>query len=109
MEHVVQQSEDTARKFVQHIHRAGVGLVEHMRAGRSVLPSVDQWFGQMADYLEWAHIYREVGKQPIAVSGLQAWVEELLKARDARDQVRMADILEYEILPVLAEASRMSS
>jgi hypothetical protein len=109
MEYVVQQSEDTARKFVRHIHQAGVSLVENMRAGRSVFPSVDQWFGQMADYLEWAHNYREVGKQPIAVSGLQGWVEELLRARDAKDQVRMADILEYEILPVLAESSGVSS
>jgi hypothetical protein len=36
------------------------------------------------------------------LKALSSWIQELLDARSMQDPVRMADILEFEVLPYLA-------
>jgi hypothetical protein len=67
-----------------------------------IIPSaLDRWFGQLADYVE---LLQAAGQDSYAFGDLQtisSWIQELLDARSIQDPVRMADILEFEILPHL--------
>ena len=68
-----------------------------------IIPSaLDRWCGQLADYVE---LLQAAGQGSPADGDLQAfssWIQELLDARSVHDSVRMADILEFEVLPYLA-------
>lgn len=104
MDTLVQRSEGTAKKFVKHINQEAQELVEAFRMGQPSFQALDRWFGQMADYVEWEHIHDKVGLSGGEASHLKGWVEELMSARKSQDQVRIADVLEYEIIPLLSKA-----
>jgi hypothetical protein len=104
MDTLVQQSEETAKKFVNQINREAQDLVEGFRMGQPSYQSLDRWFGQMADYVEWGHLHAKFGLPGDQVSTLKEWVEELMSARKVQDRVRIVDILEYEIIPLLFKA-----
>jgi hypothetical protein len=58
----------------------------------------------MADYLEWIQIQQSVvGPQPTQSQDLSHWVNELMLARQNIDEVRVADMLEYEVIPRLPQ------
>jgi hypothetical protein len=60
----------------------------------------------MADYLEWLQIHESVGhKKPEIAQDLSLWVKVLMNARENEDEVRIADMLEYEVLPRLSRNS----
>lgn len=104
MNNILQHSEETGKKFGQQIRSDAQQLVEELRQGKSVMQKLDQWFGKMADYLEWAQIQRTVsGSQQQEAKGLSYWVNELMNARQTLDEVRMTDMLEYEVIPRLPE------
>ncbi|MGD9849845.1 MAG: hypothetical protein AB7T38_01125 [Nitrospirales bacterium] len=105
---LVQQSERTAKKFVKQINQEAQELAEGFRMGRPSHAALDRWFGQMADYLEWGHIHAKLGLSGGYASNLKGWIEELLSARSRRDDVRIADILEYEIIPLLSKVGLTS-
>jgi hypothetical protein len=101
---IVQHSEETGKKFGQHVRSQAQQVVEGFRQGRGVMRQLDQWFGQVADYLEWEQIQGAVGTQQLKEpEGLSFWVNELLNARNNCDNVRVADMLEYEIIPRLPQ------
>ena len=104
MDTIIQQSEGSAKRFVNHINLDAQDLVEGFRMGRPSLQALDRWFGQMADYVEWGHLHAQVGLSGGNASTLNEWVEKLMTARKTQDQVRIADILEYEIIPLLSQA-----
>lgn len=108
MDTLVQQSEETAKKFVQQINQEAQELVEGFRLGRPSIQALDRWFGQMADYLEWGHIHATLGMSGGYASHLKGWIEELLSARSRQDDVRVADILEYEVIPLLSKVELTS-
>jgi hypothetical protein len=63
---------------------------------------LDQWFGQVADYLEWAQIQQSFGvRNTDEAQLLSSWINELMNARKDMDTIRIADILEYEVIPRL--------
>ena len=104
MENIVQQSCETANKFGQQLRIQAQRVVEGFRQGKGVLRSLDQWFGQMADYLEWVQIQQSVsGSAPKEPQELCHWVKELMDARQTADDVRIADMLEYEVIPRLPQ------
>ncbi len=74
-----------------------------------VIPiALDRWFGALADYVE---LLQAGGPEGSATGDLQAvssWIQELLEARSVQDPVRVADILEFEILPQLASSPHES-
>jgi hypothetical protein len=104
MDSIIKHSGETGKKFGQQICLCAQQLVEDFRHGRGVMRQLDQWFGQMADYLEWAQIQQSIkGSQPNEQQDLSYWVNELMNARQSLDDVRMADMLEYEVIPRLPQ------
>lgn len=80
----------------------GTAIADQFRMGGQDLSSFDVWLGKVADVVE---IMENGQKQPGTQSPGQViagWIEELLAARHLHDTVRMADLLEYEILPRIA-------
>ncbi len=104
MDNIVQHSQETGKKFGQQIRVDAQQLVEEFRQGKPVIQKLDQWFGRMADYLEWAQIQHSIqGASEKESPELAHWVNELMKAREDADEVRMTDMLEYEVIPRLPE------
>jgi len=104
MDSIIEHSEETGKKFGQQICLCAQQLVGDLRQGKGVMRQLDQWFGQMADYLEWVQVQQSImGSQPNKQQDLSYWVNELMKARENLDDVRMADMLEYEVIPRLTQ------
>ena len=103
LENIVQYSEETGVKFGQQIRLKAQKLVDDFRQGHGFIRQLDQWLGPMADYLEWLQIHESVGRKKSEMAqNLVFWVNELLSAREIEDEVRIADILEYEVIPRLS-------
>jgi hypothetical protein len=103
LENIVQYSEETGEKFAKQLCFQGQKFVDDFREGHGKFRQLDQWFGQMADYLEWLQIHESVGlKKSEGARDLSFWVNELMKAREIEDEVRTADMLEYEVIPRLS-------
>ena len=101
---IIQQSSDTAKKFGQELRSQAQDAMKNFRQGRGVMRQLDQWFGQIADYLEWVQNQQSVsGGQPKEPQDLSYWVNELVNARKNLDEVRIADLLEYELIPRLPQ------
>jgi len=67
------------------------------------IPSaLDRWFGQLADYMEFLQAAEQGSQAGGDLQALSSWIQELLDARSMQDPVRLADILEFEVLPRLA-------
>ena len=89
-------------RFAATLRAEAQGFLIPLRTNGVIPSALDQWFGQLADYVE---LLQAAGQGSQASSELQAfspWIQELLDARSVQDSVRMADILEFEILPHLA-------
>jgi ElaB/YqjD/DUF883 family membrane-anchored ribosome-binding protein len=101
---IIQHSSDTAKKFGQELRSQAQDAMKNFRQGRGVMRQLDQWFGQIADYLEWVQNQQSVsGGQPKEPQDLSYWVNELVNARKNLDEVRIADLLEYELIPRLPQ------
>ncbi|UCH91394.1 MAG: hypothetical protein JSU60_01360 [Nitrospirota bacterium] len=104
LDSIIEHSGETAKQFGQQIGLCAKQLVEDFRHGRGVMRELDQWFGQMADYLEWSQIQQSIKEsQSNDAQDLSYWVNELINARQSLDEVRMADMLEYEVIPRLPQ------
>ena len=80
----------------------GTTLATQFRMGTEDLAGLDLWLGKVADLLELMEnggCNQALDRQAQSTAG---WMEELLTARSLRDFVRMADLLEYEIVPRLS-------
>ena len=89
-------------RFASTLKAEAQRFLTPLRIGGTIPSALDQWFGQLADYVE---LLQAAGQDSPARGDLQAvssWVQELLEARTIQDPVRMADILEFEVLPHLA-------
>jgi hypothetical protein len=98
----------TVRLFSSELRRDGATLLGPLRAGRGGFAALDAWLGRLADYAEMAQAGRAQGLSDLTATNALQWMKELVDARLAADPVRLADILEYELLPALAgvEAAR---
>ncbi len=104
MDSILQNSEETAKKFGRHLRVKALQLAEDFRQGKKGMGQLDQWFGQIADYLEWLQNQQAVsGAVPKEDQDLSHWVNELMIARKNFDEVRVADMLEYEVIPRLPQ------
>lgn len=104
MESLVQQSEKTGKQFGQQLRSHAQEVLVDFRQGRGSMRQLDQWFGQVADYLEWTAILQSMVGSPSNDSNhLSGWVHELVTARQNLDNVRVADMLEYEVIPLLPQ------
>ena len=88
--------------FASILHAEAQGFLLPLRASGTIPSALDRWFGKLADYTELlqaaAQDSRDDGDRRIFIS----WIQELLDARSIQDPVRLADILEFEVLPHLA-------
>ena len=101
MPEIMRAAEGSIRKFTETLGKDGAALIQQLRFGPSTLPSLDAWMGRLADYLEFVDQAWIVMRAGTGASALAPWVQQLLEARAERDMVRLADVLEYEILPRL--------
>lgn len=92
---------ETIRLFSSQLRQDGQTLVGPLRAGRGGFASLDAWLGRLADYAEMAQAGGTQGLSDPAGTKTLQWIKELVDARHASDPVRLADILEYELLPAL--------
>jgi hypothetical protein len=98
---MVRDTAPAARQYAACLAREGSALVERFRRGDAGLTGLDQWLGKLADYLEWVETVRAYGSE-IESEPFHRQVSALLSARDDGDLVRIADLLEYELVPRLA-------
>ncbi len=102
MESILQNSGETAKKFGCELRAKAQQLIGDFRQGKKGMGQLDQWFGQIADYLEWIQNQQAVnGAVPKDSQDLSHWVNELMIARKNFDEVRVTDMLEYEVIPRL--------
>ena len=97
-EEIIQASRGTIDRYRDLIVQEGRALVGQLRLGSQDLSLMDRWLGKVADLLEL------IGNNAADsdVKAIAGWIEELLGARYLGDTIRMADLLEYEILPRLS-------
>ena len=104
VETIVKQSEETGKQFGQHLRFHAQEVLLNFRQSRGGMQQLDQWFGQVADYLEWKQIQQSVvSSLSNETKDLSYWVNELMLARQNVDEVRIADMLEYEVIPRLPQ------
>lgn len=101
MSELIRAAEGSMRKYVETLRTDGAGLLSPLRFGPLPLSALDAWLGQLADYLEFVDGTSATMEAGTGASAMVSWVQQLLEARAARDLVRVADLLEYEILPRL--------
>lgn len=105
LEKIVHYSQETGEKFGKQLGLQSQKLADDFRRGHGSFRQIDQWFGQMADYLEWLEIHEMVGfKKSEGTRDLSFWINELMTARKNQDGVRIADVLEYEVFPRLSQS-----
>ena len=97
---------ESARGAIERYRRVvadeGASLATQFRMGIQDLSPFDAWLGKVADVVEIVESgQKRTGTQSSGQS-IAGWIEELLAARHLQDTVRMADLLEYEVLPRIA-------
>jgi hypothetical protein len=95
---ILHAASGTIDRYRELVVQEGRSLVGQLRLGSQDLSLLDRWLGKVADLLEL------IGNNAAHsdVKAVAGWIEELLGARHLSDTVRMADLLEYEILPSLS-------
>lgn len=101
MPELIQAAEGSIRKYAETLRTEGTALLSPLRFGPVPLSALDAWLGQLADYLEFIDGASATLQAGTGGSTLAPWVQQLVEARAARDLVRLADLMEYEILPRL--------
>ena len=88
-------------RYRELVVQEGISLVNPLRLGIQDVSALDRWLGKVADILELMSNSSDGEATDFAPQTTADWIEQLLEARQLRDTVRMADLLEYEILPRL--------
>lgn len=100
---IVESARESIRRYRELIVQEGSALINPFRLGKQDVSVLDGWLGKVADLLE---LMNQSAARSLpgssCVQPTTEWIEQLLAARQLRDTVRMADLLEYEILPRLA-------
>lgn len=98
---LIRTAEGSIKKYTETLRTEGAALLSPLRFGPSPLSALDAWLGQLADHLEFVDGTSVTMQGGTGASDVAPWVQQLLEARVDRDVVRLADLLEYEILPRL--------
>lgn len=101
MPELIQAAEGSIKKYGETLCTEGASLLTPLRFGPWPLSALDAWLGQLADYIEFVEGTSATMEAGTGGSAVAPWVQQLLEARAAQDLVRVADLLEYEILPRL--------
>ncbi|MDH5741613.1 MAG: hypothetical protein OEY77_14925 [Nitrospira sp.] len=101
-EEIILAARGTINRYRELVVQEGRSLVGQLRLGSQDLSVLDRWLGKVADLLELAGNNAAKPAAGSDVKTIAGWIEELLSARHLNDTVRIADLLEYEILPRLS-------
>jgi len=89
-------------RFASTLKEEAEGFLKPLRT-RGIIPmAADRWFGQLADYVELLQTGAQGSSAKADMQAVSSWIHELLEARSIQDPVRMADVLEFEVIPYLA-------
>ena len=91
-------------RFASTLKAEAQGFLTPLRTSGIIPSALDRWFGQLADYVELLQASAQGSPAGGDLETVASWIQELLDARSIQDSVRMADILEFEVLPYLAAA-----
>lgn len=101
-EEILESAHSAIERYRSLVVAEGTSLANQFRMGVQDLSSFDAWLGKVADAVEIIeNQQKRIGTQS-QENAIAGWIEELLTARHIHDTVRMADLLEYEILPRIA-------
>lgn len=89
------------RRFGALVKEQGRALIGPLRTGAGAMAPLDAWLGLLADYLEATEATGLSTRAAGPGEPLSPWIPPLLEARAAEDAVRLADLVEYELLPRL--------
>lgn len=92
-------AKETVAQFGDLLQTEGRAMAHAMRSGTINIASLDSWLGQLADYIEITERAQAHRVPGFHAESLVPWVEQLIEARMIPDLVRMADVLEYELVP----------
>jgi len=99
---IVGDAAKTIDLFAAQLKQDGQTLLDSLRSGRGGFAALDAWMGGLADYAEMQSAAQPHGAHGTSTSTLIPWIQELLEARSSHDSVRVADLLEYELLTRLS-------
>ncbi len=99
---IVTNARPTMTRFAAILKAEGQGFLVPLRTSGTIPAALDRWCGLLADYVELLYVAGAGGPSVVAQQAFPTWIQELLEARSIQDPVRMADTLEFEILPHLA-------
>ncbi|THJ20885.1 MAG: hypothetical protein CAF45_013705 [Nitrospira sp. CG24E] len=98
----------TIARFASTLKAEAQGFLMPLRATGVIPLALDRWFGQLADYVELLQTSAQNSPASDDLQAVASWIQELLEARSIQDPVRLADILEFEVLPQLASSPHES-
>ncbi|MBX3345724.1 MAG: hypothetical protein R3B11_11660 [Nitrospira sp.] len=100
---IIADAKQAIERFAAQLRADGQGLLAPLRSGAAQVRCIDAWLGRLADYTEMLEAGQAQGVSGLSSGPLLPWIEELLGARTGADSIRVADLLEYELLPRLTE------
>ena len=101
-EEILESARGAIERYRSLVVTEGNSLANQFRMGIQDLSAFDAWLGKVADAVEIIENgQKRLGTQSPG-NAIAGWIEQLLAARHIHDTVRMADLLEYEILPRIA-------
>lgn len=101
---IIIEAKQAIDRFAAELRSDGQVLLAPLRAGTAQVGTIDAWLGRLADYTEMLEAGQAQGVEGLSSAALLPWIQELLGARTTADAIRVADLLEYELLPRLADA-----
>jgi hypothetical protein len=102
---IISEAKHAIDRFADQLRTDGQDLLIPLRSGTGQVGSIDAWLGRLADYTEMLEAGASQGVAGLSPAMLLPWIQELLGARSNVDPVLVADLLEYELLPRLAEST----
>ncbi|MCS6296508.1 MAG: hypothetical protein H8K09_09760 [Nitrospira sp.] len=101
---IIVEAKQAIDRFAAELRSDGQVLLAPLRSGTAQVGTIDAWLGRLADYTEMLEAGHAQGVDGLSSAALLPWIQELLGARTTADSIRVADLLEYELLPRLVDA-----
>ena len=103
---IITDAKQAIDRFAAQLRADGLGLLGPLGLVDGSRRQADAWLGRLADYTEMLEAGQAQGVAGLSSAALLPWIQELLGARTFADPIRVADLLEYELLPLLIASSQ---
>ncbi|MCA9472038.1 MAG: hypothetical protein MRJ96_13055 [Nitrospirales bacterium] len=102
---IVESGARSAKEFGVGLKDEAETLVRAFRHGEKRFRQLDDWFGRLADYVEWTELAKSVGTTQSSSDSIVKWLPDIIDARERSAIVELADYLEFEVVPRLPSRS----